>query len=147
MSAAPTEAEIQNAIQLDLGREPDLTLWRNNVGQASAEVCTRAHLMRLVSLLESGHVLRALELLRALIKEPQRFTRYGLCVGSSDLIGIVAPRGIILALEVKRTIKDQPTPEQVMFLELINRRGGVGRVVRSVDDARKAYWDARELAA
>lgn len=69
-----------------------------------------------------------------------RPVRYGLCVGSSDLIGIVAvptmtdPLGRFLALEVK-TATGRVAPEQWQFLELVNRRGGYACIVRSVEDA------------
>lgn len=157
-----TEAEIQNAIFLQLGREPDVTLWRNNTGQAKAEVVTRAHLERLLGWLTTARnenafkaqAVYAVELIRALLKEPQRFTRYGLTKGSSDIIGIVSvemaglvgqPRmGVFLALEVKAE-RGTVTQEQQMFLDIVNRRGGIGRVVRSVDEARAAINEARAL--
>lgn len=69
-----------------------------------------------------------------------RPVRYGLCVGSSDLIGIVAvptatdPLGRFIALEVK-TATGRVAPEQWQFIELVNRRGGYACVVRSVEDA------------
>lgn len=69
-----------------------------------------------------------------------RPVRYGLCVGSSDLIGIVAvptatdPLGRFLALEVKLP-SGRVSAEQWQFLELVNRRGGYACIVRSVEDA------------
>lgn len=156
----PSEAEIQNAILLELGREPDVTLWRNNVGQSKAPICEREHLERMLSMLATfpKGVEACVSLIRSLLAERQRFTRFGLCVGSSDIIGIVGleriepidtmharrlpPRGIFLALEVK-TQTGRIRPEQQQFLDLVNRRGGVGRVVRSVDDARAAINEAR----
>lgn len=60
--------------------------------------------------------------------------RFGLCKGSSDLIGIIAPSGRFLAIEVKSE-KGRTTPEQDMFLELVRRMGGVAGVARSVEDA------------
>jgi hypothetical protein len=161
-----TEAEIQNAIFVAFGREPDVTLWRNNTGQAKAEVVTRAHLERLLGWLTTARnenqfkaqAVSAVELIRSLLKAPTRFTRYGLAKGSSDIIGVVQaengpykydqngaiimPRGIFMALEVKREGK-RPEPEQQMFLDIINRRGGVGRCVHSVEEARAAIDEAR----
>ena len=165
------ESEIQNAILHKLGRESDVTIWRNNTGQAKEEVCTRAHLERLLTLtsaaLGGDHRAgnEAVSVIRALLSERQRHTRYGLCVGSSDIIGIVETRkrervstltdgskrnahlwqnGIFLALEVKSST-GRVSKEQQMFLDLVNRRGGIGRVVRSVDDARAALGEARAL--
>lgn len=67
---------------------------------------------------------------------------YGMAKGASDLISIVKPRGRWLALEVK-TGNAQPTVEQQRFLQMVNDFGGVGRVVRSLDDARAALREAR----
>ena len=69
-----------------------------------------------------------------------RPVRYGLCVGSSDLVGIVTMAsgvGRFLALEVK-TERGRVSREQEQFLGVVNARGGYGVVVRSVEDARAA---------
>lgn len=58
--------------------------------------------------------------------------RYGLAVGSADLVGVVGGR--FVALEVK-TPAGRVTEEQTQWLALVERCGGVGRVVRSVDEA------------
>lgn len=60
--------------------------------------------------------------------------RTGLCVGSADLIGMLAPQGRFLALEVKRP-GEKPTREQELFLELVRKSGGVAAVVHSVEEA------------
>lgn len=52
--------------------------------------------------------------------------------GISDIIGVL-PGGRFLAAECKRA-GNKPTPTQTAFLEDVNRRGGVGIVVRSVDE-------------
>lgn len=107
------EAQRQRDIREALGREPDLVLWRNNVGVAN-------HTNGIA-------------------------TRYGLCVGSSDLIGILAPHGRFIALEVK-TNRGCTTPEQDLFLALVRRKGGFACVVRSVSDAVQALQRARNGA-
>lgn len=66
---------------------------------------------------------------------------FGLCVGSSDLIGIVSPHGRFLALEVK-SATGKPTPQQLAFLQMVNDMGGIGRLVRSVDEALAAADEA-----
>ena len=71
-----------------------------------------------------------------------RVRRFGLSIGSSDLIGILAPAGRFVALEVK-SHRGRTTPEQDLFLELVRRRGGFATVVRSVDEARAALERAR----
>jgi hypothetical protein len=72
-----------------------------------------------------------------------RRTRYGLCVGSSDLIGVLRPSGRFIALEVK-TATGRVSPEQARFIALVNGAGGFAAVVRSVADARAAVERAME---
>ena len=105
-----SEADIQDAIRLALGAEPDVVLWRNNTGLA-----------------DHG---------------PRGRVRYGLAQGSADLVGILAPRGRWLALEVKAD-RGRVTPEQRAFLTLVRSHGGFAAIVRSVDDAREAIARAR----
>ena len=67
----------------------------------------------------------------------------GLCVGSSDIIGItpvvVTPDmvgktlGVFTAYEAK-TGKLKATQDQVKFLEMVNKLGGIGKVVRDPAD-------------
>jgi len=63
-----------------------------------------------------------------------RFIRFGLCLGSSDLIGIY--QGRFLAIEVKAA-KGKISPEQEKFLGWIREKGGIAFVARSVDDVKK----------
>lgn len=104
-----TEAQIQQAIRLALGREHDVLLYRNSVGVAQAP--------------------------------DGRTQRFGLCPGSSDLVGI-GPGGRFLALEVK-TERGRVSPEQQRFIDLVNARGGIGAVVRSPEQARAVVEAAR----
>jgi hypothetical protein len=107
-----SERELQHAIRVALGRHPSVRLFRNNVGQAD------------------------------FIDRNGRRQRvaYGLCKGSSDLIGfrtLDLPSGPIaqfVAVELK-TDHGKLTPEQAMFLELVRQRGGLAAVCRSVEDA------------
>jgi hypothetical protein len=86
--------------------------------------------------------------------------RAGLCVGSSDLIGLlrvemVQPAhqdatwgrtvtiGRFVALEVK-TRTGRVSPEQARFLELVRKMGGFACVVRSADEALRAIERARK---
>lgn len=70
-------------------------------------------------------------------KDPKsvRLIRYGLCKGSSDIIGI-SPDGKFLAVEVK-TKTGRVRPEQETFIAAVKRAGGRAGVARSVDDALK----------
>ncbi len=111
------EAKIQHDVRLALG--VTIPLWRNEVGVVRFE--DKKGIPRTVS--------------------------FGLCKGSSDLIGIrpllIMPEhvgrtiGQFVAFELK-TVKGRATKEQKMFLELIERNGGIAAIVRSVDDAREA---------
>jgi hypothetical protein len=81
----------------------------------------------------------------ALRDERGRLVRYGLCPGSSDLIGLRQLRiqeqhlglelGVFCALEIK-TGSGRLTPEQRQFLEMVSNRGGFAGVARSVEEAR-----------
>lgn len=68
-------------------------------------------------------------------KEPRtgRLIRYGLCVGSSDIIGL-CPDGSFLAVEVK-TSTGRIRPEQLTFISAVQKAGGRAGVARSVQDA------------
>jgi len=57
--------------------------------------------------------------------------RYGLCVGSSDLIGIY--KGRFIAIEVKQPNK-KPTSEQVNFIRIVRENGGLADVLTSERD-------------
>lgn len=59
--------------------------------------------------------------------------RFGLCVGSSDLIGI-APGGKFIAFEVK-TDTGRPTIEQKRFINAVIAAGGIAGIVRSPAEA------------
>ena len=61
-----------------------------------------------------------------------RLVRYGLGIGSSDIIGIM-PDGRFLAIEVKKPGKN-PTSEQINLIQAVRKHGGVGGVARCVAD-------------
>ncbi len=71
----------------------------------------------------------------------------GLTKGASDMLGILAPHGRLVALEMK-TGKAAPTDEQRMFLELVRKRGGFACIVQadSVEDAVARAKDALNRA-
>jgi hypothetical protein len=80
----------------------------------------------------------------ALVDQQGRFVRFGLCKGSSDLIGLrsleitselVGQRiAQFVALEVKTPLGTL-SPEQRAFLQLVEHLGGVAAVCRSVNEA------------
>jgi hypothetical protein len=78
------------------------------------------------------------------LKDPNgRLVRYGLCKGSSDLIGYrtvtITPDmvGQQLAVFTAIEVKDRgaPTPEQLHFIAQVKAAGGLAGVARSVADA------------
>ena len=62
------------------------------------------------------------------------FIRFGLCVGSCDLIGIY--KGRFVGLEIKQPGK-KPTPEQSNFIDMINRLGGIAGICTCAEDVKK----------
>lgn len=72
-------------------------------------------------------------------------TRYGLGVGSPDLIGVLR-NGRVIGLEVK-TARGTPTKEQLAWLVVLRKWGGFGAIVRSVDEAMAALARAEQGAS
>lgn len=65
-----------------------------------------------------------------------RFIRYGLGVGSSDLVGWRITDSRFCAIEVKVPGK-KPTTEQIKFIEAVLRNGGCAGVATCSAEARK----------
>ena len=78
--------------------------------------------------------------------DPSTNTRYGLCVGSADLVGILAPSGRLLALEVKAP-RGRTSEAQDVWMAHVRTMGGFACVVRSPMDALLAIARAREGAS
>lgn len=80
----------------------------------------------------------------ALKDQTGRLVRYGLCPGSSDLIGLrsvtITPDmvGQTFAVFTAIEVKDQgrPTPQQQAFIAMVQAVGGLAGVARSTEDAR-----------
>ena len=80
----------------------------------------------------------------ALVDQQGRFVRFGLCKGSSDLIGlrsvVVTPEMVgqriaqFVALEIKAP-QGVVSPEQQAFLRLVQQLGGLAAVCRSIQQA------------
>ena len=105
------EKDLQFAIKMALNRLPGVLLFRNNCGVA------RYNSPNTGATSGSGR---------------GQVVRYGLAPGSCDLIGLV--QGRFFALEVKSE-RGKCTPEQIAFIDLINKNGGFARVVRTIDEA------------
>lgn len=62
-----------------------------------------------------------------------QLVKFGLCVGSSDLIGIT-PDGRFLAIEVKGN-RGKVSEHQKNFINHVISKGGIAGVARSAEDA------------
>ncbi|MCP9787480.1 VRR-NUC domain-containing protein [Cyanobium sp. Maggiore-St4-Cus] len=90
----------------------------------------------------------------ALVDQQGRFVRFGLCKGSSDLIGLrsleITPELVgqriaqFVALEIK-TGSGTVSPEQRAFLQLVQQLGSLGGVWRSIAEA-QAVLDLDPMA-
>ena len=71
-----------------------------------------------------------------MVKVDDRVVKYGLCKGSSDLIGWTDVDGVAVftAVEVK-TPKGRPTKEQENFIEAVRKSGGIAGIARSDSEA------------
>lgn len=78
------------------------------------------------------------------------YVKYGLCVGSSDLIGWrsveIKPEdvgkkvAVFFAVEVKMK-KKKATKEQAAFIEAVRKSGGIAFVVRTKEELHKILED------
>ena len=111
---AKEETNISTRIQLNV--TDNVTLFRNNVGQANVGT-----------------------------EEYPRIIRYGVCnPGGSDLLGftetVITPEmmgkkvAIFTAIEVK-TAKGKPSKAQQNFINIVAAAGGIAGVARSPEDA------------
>lgn len=118
-----TEEEIKDAIRIKYGLREDIKLFTNPVGNGWMGT--------------EGKTLRD----GVLLLHPRRI-KFGLAVGSSDLIGWITQHGIarFLALEVK-TKSGSATPAQENFVAQVKASGGIAGIVRSVDDVEKLLQD------
>jgi hypothetical protein len=83
----------------------------------------------------------------ALVDQQGRLVRFGLCRGSSDLIGLrsleITPEMVgqriaqFVALEIK-TPHGAVSSEQRAFLQLVGQLGGVAAVCRSIEEAEQS---------
>ena len=129
------EAEIQAAIRKALGTIPGLALWRNNVGLTGHDPKCQS----------CGYVLEECPRCHTRFDEDNGpRIRYGLAKGSADLVGLdYSSKGRFIGLEVK-TPAGKASPEQLMWLDLVRRRGGFATIVRSPEEALAAVERARQ---
>lgn len=131
-----SEEAIQARIQLCLGSRADTRIFRNHVA-----VGWTGQVSDLRSAIAAARVgdTKSFTILRN-----ARRASFGLCVGSSDLIGFreitITPEMVgqkiaaFLAVEVKAEA-GRPTTEQKAFIEAVRSRGGLAGIARSVEQA------------
>ncbi len=117
------EQELQQHIRAAISKQGKAHVFRNNVGSTGVlcaackpKVCERCR---------------------------KRFSvpvKYGLSIGSGDLIGLTMNGGFI-SIEVK-TPTGTVKPEQHLWHDFINKFGGNAYIVRSVEDAISAVEEA-----
>lgn len=98
---------------------------------------------------------------RIVHQTPQRITldfprplHAGLCAGSSDLIGwqtiTITPEmvgkqiAVFTAIEVK-TATGKPTPEQLNFIEIVRKSGGIAGISTDPESAKKIILSWQEM--
>lgn len=126
------EYNIQREIML-AASQGAYTLWRNNVG-SGIQGSRIIHANKSITVkLNSGD---------AVVRHARRI-RFGLCVGSSDLIGLKTITvtedmvgqqiAIFAAIEVKPP-RGKPTEKQTNFIDFVNQAGGIAIIARSPED-------------
>lgn len=132
-----TETDLVRRIMLTLSKFPGVRVFRNNTGSCwigKSYVVPKAMQVNV----NKGDV----------IVYQGRYFVAGLCVGSSDIIGFksvtVTPEmvgktvAIFMANEIK-TPTGKATPEQISFVEMVNRFGGIGMIARSEEEAAELF--------
>ena len=115
------EADLQQRIRLVLNHYG--TFWRNNVG--------------------SGHLVQTASLRCPCCNAPVpvrgRWVDFGLCAGSSDLIGITYD-GRFAAVEVK-TSTGRTSDAQKNFIAHIKKHGGIAVIARNTHDIHNTFGE------
>lgn len=107
------ETKIQRAIMLKLS-DAGCLVWRNETSGAWV-----------------GKVIHKAG--QQVTLEHAKLIKFGLTVGSSDLIGLT-PTGRFFAIEVK-TPTGKATKDQLNFIEQVRLAGGLAGIARTPDDA------------
>jgi len=122
------ETNLVRKIMLELGKNPKIRIFRNNVGKCWIGASKQFTHSQIVNV-KSGDVLI----------QNARFFDAGLCVGSSDLIGLKAVKitpemvgtelAVFVAIEVKLP-NGKVQDNQINFIEMVNKLGGKGIICR-----------------
>lgn len=122
------ETNLVRKIMLELGKNPNIRIFRNNSGKCwigASKKFTHAQTVNV----KSGDVL----------VQQARFFDAGLCPGSSDLIGLKAVKitpemvgteiAVFVAIEAK-LVNGKIQDNQINFLEMVRKLGGRGIICR-----------------
>ena len=122
------ETNLVRKIMLELGKNPNIRIFRNNVGSGYIGASKSFTHPQTVNV-KSGDVLI----------QNARFFEAGLCPGSSDLIGLKAVKitpemvgtelAVFVAIEVKLP-NGKVRDNQINFLEMVKKLGGKGIICR-----------------
>ena len=118
------ETNVMRTFMMKISKDKHKRVFRNNVGKAVAYDFKNKKLI-----------------------EPIRIIEFGLCKGSSDLIGwksvVITPEmvgkrvAIFVAIETKRPKKSTTSEEQHNFIETVQDAGGVGLIAKSESDLKE----------
>lgn len=118
------ETPVLKQILLALGNLPYLRIWRNNTGQLwSGEQIIKVQATRTIMVGPGDIVIK-----RA---HPVKF---GL-QGSADILGLIAPIGRFLAIEVKRPKSSKQSEHQKRFETMVKNMGGIYILAHSPEEA------------
>lgn len=121
-----SESIIQRDIRLAIGGQ-DVVIWRNETG-ATVPVS----LSELVDAVKAAR-LGNFSFLQRIIS--RGILSYGLCKGSSDLIGLRRGDGRFVAIEVKKPGGNR-RPEQHNYISLVREFGGLAGFAENVEQAK-----------
>ena len=126
------ETNLVRKIMLKLGKNPNIRIFRNNVGSGyigASKMFSQAQTVNV----KAGDVLI----------QNARYFEAGLCVGSSDLIGLkamtITPEmvgteiAVFVAIEVKLP-KGKVQENQLRFLDMVQKLGGKGFICRDENE-------------
>lgn len=126
------ETNLVRRVMLKLGADPKIRIFRNNVGSGYIGASKKFSHPQTVNV-KAGDVL----------VQQARYFDAGLCPGSSDLIGLqavtITPEMVgktvacFVAIEVKLP-SGRVQENQINFLEMVNKLGGKGLIVRDENE-------------
>lgn len=119
-----SESLVSNQIVTTVGNRDDVTLWRNNCGQAWVG-----------KYIAGSHTIKFPKPIRYGVNNP----------GGSDFIGFkqvkITPDmvgetfAVFLGLEAKREKGGRASEDQIEFIDFVNSSGGIAGIVNSVESA------------